>query len=196
VSTSRRGQRSSALDLVESRVRGLLSELAKFGTVGAMSFAIDVAIFNAVLLVLDKPLTAKVISTVFAATNAFLLNRAWSFKHRERTTVRREYSLFFVLNAVGLSISLLCLAVSHYVLGFESRLADNIAANGVGLVLGTAFRFWSYPPVRLGGAQRGRGGRSRRRPGGEGRAGGPPRRDDLPALTASRRGSARCPSPA
>lgn len=144
MSTSPRGPRPGALGLVESRVRGLFSELAKFGTVGAMSFAIDVAIFNAVLLVLDKPLTAKVISTVFAATNAFLLNRAWSFKHRERTTVRREYSLFFVLNAVGLSISLLCLAVSHYVLGFESRLADNIAANGVGLVLGTAFRFWSY----------------------------------------------------
>jgi hypothetical protein len=34
--------------------------------------------------------------------------------------------------------------VSHYVLGFESRLADNISANGVGLVLGTMFRFWSY----------------------------------------------------
>jgi len=129
---------------LETKVRGLFGELAKFGTVGALSFLVDIAIFNAVLLVLDKPLTAKIISTVFSATNAFLLNRAWSFKHRERTTVRREYGTFFVLNVVGLSISLLCLAVSHYVLGFESRLADNIAANGVGLVLGTTFRFWSY----------------------------------------------------
>ena len=141
MSSSRRG----LLGGLEDRVRGLLSELAKFGTVGALSFVIDVAIFNLVLLVLeDKPLTAKVISTVFSATNAFLLNRAWSFKHRRRTNVRREYSVFFVLNCVGLSISLLCLAISHYVLGFESRLADNIAANGVGLVLGTTFRFWSY----------------------------------------------------
>ena len=136
--------RPGLLGRLEARVRGVVHELAKFGTVGALSFVIDVAIFNAVLLVLDKPLTAKVISTVFSATNAFVLNRAWSFKHRERTTVRREYTLFFVLNAVGLAISLLCLAVSHYVLGFESRLADNIAANGVGLVLGTTFRFWSY----------------------------------------------------
>ena len=140
MSTSRPG----LLGRLEARARELFSELAKFGTVGAVSFLIDVAIFNAVLLVLDKPLTAKVVSTVFSATNAFVLNRAWSFKHRERTTVRREYGLFFVLNAVGLSISLLCLAVSHYVLGFESRLADNIAANGIGLVLGTTFRFWSY----------------------------------------------------
>ena len=136
--------RPGLLARLEAKVRGVFAELAKFGTVGAISFLVDIAIFNAVLLVLDKPLTAKVISTVFSATNAFLLNRAWSFKHRERTTVRREYGLFFVLNVVGLAIALLCLAVSHYVLGFESRLADNIAANGVGLVLGTAFRFWSY----------------------------------------------------
>ncbi len=129
---------------LEDRLRGLVRELAKFGTVGAISLVIDVTVFNVVLLFLDKPLTAKVISTVFSATNAFVLNRAWSFRHRERTSVRREYAVFFVLNLIGLAISLLCLAVSHYVLGFESRLADNLAANGVGLVLGTTFRFWSY----------------------------------------------------
>jgi putative flippase GtrA len=132
------------LGRLEAKVRSLLHELAKFGTVGFLSFLVDLAIFNALLAVMDKPLTAKVISTVIAATNAFFLNRHWSFRHRERTTVRREYALFFVLNAVGLGIALLSLAISHYVLGFESVLADNIAANGVGLVLGTTFRFWSY----------------------------------------------------
>ncbi len=127
------------------RFRALFHELAKFGTVGFISLLVDLAVFNAVLHVMpDKPLTAKVLSTVVSATNAFVLNRIWSFKHRERTTLRREYSLFIVLNAVGLGIALLCLSISHYVLGFESRLADNIAANGVGLVLGTTFRFWSY----------------------------------------------------
>ena len=127
------------------RFRGLARELAKFGTVGFLSLLVDLAVFNLVLLVLpDKPLTAKVCSTVVSATNAFVLNRFWSFRHRERTSLGREYTLFAVLNAVGLGISLLCLSISHYVLGFESRLADNVAANGVGLVLGTAFRFWSY----------------------------------------------------
>ena len=127
-----------------ARVRALFSELSKFGTVGAMSFLLDLAVFNAVLLATDKPLTAKVLSTLVSATNAFLLNRAWSFKHRQRTSMRREYALFAVLNGIGLAIALTCLGISHYVLGFESQLADNIAANGVGLVLGTAFRFWSY----------------------------------------------------
>src|SRR4028119_1110381 len=113
--------RPGLLSRLESRLRGVFAELAKFGTVGALSFLIDITVFNVVLLFLDKPLTAKIISTVFSATNAFVLNRAWSFKHRERTNVRREYGMFFVLNLAGLSISLLCLAVSHYVLGFESR---------------------------------------------------------------------------
>ena len=130
--------------LVE-RFRSVLGELAKFGAVGGVSFALDLLVFNLMLVAFpDKPLTAKVVSTVVAATNAFVLNRIWSFKHRERTTVGREYVLFAVLNAVGLAIALLCLAVSHYVLGFESKLADNIAGNGVGMALGTAFRFWSY----------------------------------------------------
>ena len=134
----------SLLRSLENKLRTLFAELAKFGLVGLLSFAVDLIVFNAMLAATDKPLTSKIVSTVIAATNAFFLNRHWSFKHRTRTSLRREYGLFVMLNAVGLGISLLCLAISHYVLGFESRLADNLAANGVGLVLGTTFRFWSY----------------------------------------------------
>jgi putative flippase GtrA len=106
---------------------------------------VDVGLFNLVLhLRPDKPLTAKVVSTVVAATVAYVLNRAWSFRHRQRSSVRREYALFFLLNGVGLAIALGCLAFSHYVLGLDSRLADNVAGNVVGIGLGTLFRFWSY----------------------------------------------------
>ncbi len=129
---------------LEGRLRALFHELAKFGTVGFLSLLVDLSVFNSMLALTDKPLTSKIVSTVLAATNAFFLNRHWSFKHRERSGVRREYVLFFVLNAIGLGIALTCLFVSHYVLGFTSALADNLAADGVGLVLGTTFRFWSY----------------------------------------------------
>lgn len=130
---------------LEDRVRSLVSELAKFGTVGALAFVVDVGLFNLVLHQRpDKPLTAKVVSTVVAATLAYGLNRAWSFRHRQRSSVRREYVLFFLLNGVGLAIALGCLAFSHYVLGLSSRLADNVAGNVVGIGLGTLFRFWSY----------------------------------------------------
>ena len=126
------------------RVAATFHELAKFGTVGALAFLVDVTLFNIVLHLSNKPLTSKIVSTVVAATLAFVLNRAWSFRHRQRSSVHREYSMFFILNAVGLLIAVSCLGLSHYVLGFESKLADNIAANGVGVALGTLFRFWSY----------------------------------------------------
>lgn len=132
-------------DAVLRRWHALIAEFAKFGVVGALSFTLDVAVFNAVLHVVpSKPLLAKLISTLVAATNAFVLNRAWSFRRRTRSTLRREAALFALFNGGGLVIALSVLAVSHYVLGFQSRLADNLAANGVGLALGTAFRFWSY----------------------------------------------------
>jgi putative flippase GtrA len=52
--------------------------------------------------------------------------------------------LFFLLNGVGLGIALACLGFSRYVLGLSGPLADNLAANVIGLALGTLFRFWSY----------------------------------------------------
>lgn len=136
----------SALRGLVLRFRELLSELTKFGVVGFLSLLVDLAAFNLALAAMPhKPLTAKVLSTVLSATNAYVLNRHWSFRSRDRQhALGRELGLFMLLNAVGLLIALTCLATSHYVLGFESRLADNVAANGVGLVLGTAFRFWSY----------------------------------------------------
>ncbi len=126
------------------RLGHLVRELMKFGVVGGFAFVVDVGLFNLLLHATDKPLTSKTISTVVATTVAYLGNRHWTFRRRSRSGVRREYTLFFLLNGVGLLISLACLAISHYLLNFTGRLADNIAANVVGLALGTAFRFWSY----------------------------------------------------
>jgi putative flippase GtrA len=126
------------------RLGHLVRELMKFGVVGGVAFVVDVGLFNLLLHATDKPLTSKTISTVVATTVAYLGNRHWTFRRRSRSGVRREYTLFFLLNGVGLVIALACLATSHYLLGFTGRLADNIAANVVGLALGTAFRFWSY----------------------------------------------------
>ena len=131
-------------------VTRLKVELAKFGTIGAISYVIDVGIFNALRfasdegLLHDKPLTAKAISVAVATTFAYFGNRFWTFKHRARTSFRREYVLFFALNGVAMGIALFCLWMSHYVLNYTTPLADNISANVIGLVLGTVFRFWGY----------------------------------------------------
>ena len=136
------------------RLRGavdvLIREMVKFGVVGAVALAVDVGVFNALRFIgghgplYDKPLSAKVVSVTLATLTAWVGNRYWTFRHRRRVAVHHELALFVVFNLVGMGIALACLGVSHYVLDLRSPLADNISANGVGLVLGTLFRFWAY----------------------------------------------------
>ena len=139
------------------RVEHLVHELAKFGLVGILGILVDLPMYN--WLVFDnptmvgdagvgimhhKPVTAKVISVTAATIATYLGNRHWTWRHRERSGLRREYVLFFILNAIGMAIAAGCLAFSRYVLDLHTQLADNIAANVIGLGLGTLFRFWSY----------------------------------------------------
>jgi putative flippase GtrA len=128
----------------------LVRELMKFGVVGSVAYVIDVGLFNVLRYaggegpLYDKPLTAKTISVIAATTFAYFGNRHWTFRHRDRHGLAREYALFVLFNGIGLLIALACLAFSHYVLDLRSPLADNISANVIGLGLATAFRFWSY----------------------------------------------------
>ncbi|MCF8554261.1 MAG: GtrA family protein [Candidatus Nanopelagicales bacterium] len=135
---------------LKNLIANLRNELGKFGVIGFIAFLIDLVIFNFLRfaggegVLFDRPLTAKVLSVLVATTFAFAGNRQWTFKERSRSTIRRQYIMFFVFNVIGMAISLACLGISHYVLGFESALADNVSANFVGLILGTVFRFWGY----------------------------------------------------
>jgi putative flippase GtrA len=129
-----------------------VAELARFGSVGAAAYVVDVGLFNLLrfgpgTLLEHKPLTAKVLSVVAATVVAWLGNRYWTFADRRTGTRGRELAAFAVVNAGGLAIGLACLGFSHYVLGLRSPLADNISANVVGLALGTAFRYVLYRRV-------------------------------------------------
>jgi len=131
---------------VAGAARRLGSEVAKFGTVGAIAFIIDVGLFNVLRagVLSDSPLTAKTISVIVATTFAFLANRHWTYGDRARTGYGRETALFFATNAAALLISWGCLAFTHYLLGLDSQLADNISGNVIAVGLGTLFRFWVY----------------------------------------------------
>lgn len=134
---------------VHSGLRRLAREVVSFGLVGAVAFVVDTGVFNLLRyagprLLEDKPLTAKVIAVSVATLVAWLGHRYVTYHRRRRVAARRELVLFVVMNVIGLVIALACLALSHYVLGFTSPLADNISANGVGLVLSTLFRFVAY----------------------------------------------------
>jgi putative flippase GtrA len=138
------------LGVLIARVRREIRYLGKFGVVGAISWVIDTIVFNAFLTWLDNGYTAAVLSTMVSASAAFIGNRFWTWRDRSRSTLHREYMLYAFFNAIGLLIALACLWISHDLLGawqpavFHSRLADNVAKQGFGLVLGTIFRFWAY----------------------------------------------------
>jgi len=129
----------------------LVRELGKFGVVGGVAFVVDTALL-AYLLEAHRleSLTAKTLATVVSASVAFVGNRFWTWRHRERSGLTREYSLYFVFNVVGLLIALTVLWISHYGLGaiwpgvFRTTAADLVAASVVGTGFGTLFRFWSY----------------------------------------------------
>ncbi|WP_083392958.1 GtrA family protein [Curtobacterium sp. MMLR14_010] len=124
-------------------------QLVSFGAIGAFCFLVDLGVYNLLRFTVldDKPIAAKVGSAVISTAVAWVLNRSITFR-AERTSGRRETlregALFALTNLIGLGIAAACLFVSHYLLGFTSTLADNVAGNGVGLVLGTVFRFAAY----------------------------------------------------
>jgi putative flippase GtrA len=135
------------------RFAHLVHEVSKFGLVGIVAFVVDLSVFNVLNYRMGvESLTSATVSMVLGSTVAFVGNRFWTWRHRERSGLRREYSLYFFFNAVGLLIALACLAISTYGLGsmwpaFKTPLAENISKMIVGGALGTIFRFWSYRTI-------------------------------------------------
>ena len=126
------------------RWRHLVHELTKFGIVGAFNTVLDFGLANGLHVGLHtNQYLAKTVSVAVAATSAYFMNRYWTFRHRARTGLAREYTLFFLLNAVGLVIALVCIWVVRVPLGREGVLWFNIA-QFVGLLLGMLFRFTTY----------------------------------------------------
>lgn len=127
----------------------LRDELLKFGSVGAVAYVVGVGGFNLLVHIpaaplADKPITASLISGVFAVLVAYIGNRYWTWRDRPKNSLRREVIIFFAVNAVGLGFSALSLGISRYVFNLHSALSDNISANIIGVGLGTIFRFVGY----------------------------------------------------
>ena len=124
--------------------RVLLKELNAFGIVGAACFALDLALFQLLYSGLGVgAVLAKLLATLVSMTAAFAGHRLWSFSHRASTGLRREYSIFFLINGATLALGLAAVAVTHH--GFGVRDALVLQAVNVGSILvGTVIRFVTY----------------------------------------------------
>lgn len=141
----------SLRSLVSRVYHGLITYAMKFGVVGLIGYAIDVCLFNLLRFgnMADgtwaaSPVGAKVISVTVATIATWFGNRYWTFREHRRANYWLELAEFCLVAVAGMGISVACLYISHYVLGYQSALADNISANVVGLVLATTFRFLMY----------------------------------------------------
>ena len=132
------------------RFRQIIHEFAKFGVIGVIGLLITnigYALFHSKLG--WGPVTATTVATIIATCVTYVGNRYWSFKHRARTSVAREGSIFFVLNGIGLLIQDAVVALNYYILGHfipgvsGNKVVEFLALN-VGIGLATLFRFWSY----------------------------------------------------
>lgn len=123
-------------------------ELARFLSVGGVAFVVDLGLFNLLRfgpgeLLGEKPITARALSIAAATVVSWLGNRHWTFAQQRTAQRGREFTAYAVVNAIGVVLGLGTLAFSHYVLGFTTPLADNVA-NVVGVVLGTLVRYVGY----------------------------------------------------
>lgn len=124
--------------------RLLVKELGAFGVVGGVCFVIDIGLFQLLYAHAGVgAVTSKFVSTVVSMTIAYVAHRYWSFSHRARTGVRREYALFAVINGVTLLIGLTVVALARYPLGQEGALVLQVANVG-SIALGTVIRYFSY----------------------------------------------------
>ncbi|MCW2818854.1 MAG: GtrA-like protein [Marmoricola sp.] len=128
-----------------------LYEGAKFLTVGGIATLVSFVFFNGLVHgyfggpgpMHDDPLVAFVIANTIGMVVSYRGSRSWAFRNREAVGAAGGRVRFFVINIVSMVIPLGCLSFSRYVLGLSDPVADNVAANVVGLVLGTLARFWA-----------------------------------------------------
>ncbi len=119
-------------------------QFVKFTLVGAMTTAINFAVYG-VLLWLDVfYITAAVFAFVFATLNSYTFNRIWTFragKHRTRKLVK-----FILVQTTGLTLNLIGLAVLVEVVGVHAFPAQVIANGLVVLSNFAGNKFWTFRP--------------------------------------------------
>ena len=126
-------------------------EFTKFVAVGVAATAVSTSLYNVFAhttalgqgSLTQQPVAAFVLANLAGMVVSFFGTQWWAFSGRTSTGPARGLPAFVVINVASWIIPLSSLAFSRYVLGLSSALADNVAANVVGLGLGTIARFWA-----------------------------------------------------
>ena len=123
-------------------------EAKRYLVVGVLAVALDFALFNLFLGILNETtigsLLSRICATTIAIVFAFFGHKNFSFKTRDAEINTTRQSVYFLgVNLTGMLISVLCLWFTHFILGLNSQLADNISSYVFGLSLSTLFKFYA-----------------------------------------------------
>lgn len=127
----------------------IVRQFVKFSMVGVLN---TLTSFSAYLLMSRglrlTPLIANAIAFIVAVTVSFIVNKAWTFRDKEKVVVR-QYSTFIMIGGVGLAISESVLFVLHHVLHLYDLVAFLISAVVVVFWNFSANRAWTFSSRRI-----------------------------------------------
>jgi dolichol-phosphate mannosyltransferase len=123
-------------------------QLAKFCTVGASGYVVNLAVYATLLAFDVHYLLAAVCSFLVAVTNNYLWNRVWTFRHQRGHLVFQGFR-FLLVSTVALAANLVFLSVL-VALG-----VPKLPAQAVAIALVTPWNFvanklWSFRRRRSG----------------------------------------------
>lgn len=135
--------------------KGLLGQLVRFGVVGGLNTLVDLMILNGLLWLFPTKSTFMLLAFSalaygLGAINSFLLNKHWTFRHRQKTS-GKELSRFALTTLGGIAWSTIILwLVSnalHPLLGNATLWANAskiVAIGGTALISYLGMRLWVF----------------------------------------------------
>lgn len=134
------------------KITGIKLVIIKFGSVGFISYLVNLITFNILVYFKFSPLyqSSKIgtlIAGLLSILVAFIGNRNWTWKNRNFHKVKKQIALFILVNLLAIIFNLLLLYIFRDILLIRSQLVDNIIVNIIGQVIGTIFRFYMYNKV-------------------------------------------------
>jgi putative flippase GtrA len=125
---------------------------SRFLVVGAISTVIEIAAFNLFVFVFDwDPVVSKIVASLVALVNAYIGNREWTFRHRDRRGRVSELALFLATNGVctllGAGLVWLGVEALEALIGHATGAFALNVVNLISIVIVVLFRFVLYHKV-------------------------------------------------
>ena len=137
---------------MSDRWQRLLGEVWRFFAVAQLATWVSVVLFNMLAhgwlvggaLLGDQPIGAYILANCVGMVISYHGARGWVFPHRPPQQADGGWTAYVVINLAAMVLPVGCLFLTRHVLGMDSVLADNLSANGVGLVLAFGARFFLF----------------------------------------------------